>query len=135
MKRRKRKEFSFPILLLMGAGFALGTVSATALLLAVVSYFTADPTALTGAFSLLALVLAGAVSGFATSRVRGEGGVLVAVVSAVISTAFMLAVGLVWRRGLLPLGAILNLAVFIIVSVLCALIGKRRKRKSCAWRK
>ena len=135
MKRHKRKEFGFPILLLMGAGFALGTVAATALGLAVLSYLTADPTAFIGAFSLLTLVIAGAVSGFVTSRVRGEGGVLVAVLSAVIATAVMLAVGLVWRGSALPLGAILNLAVFIIASVLSALIGKRKKRKSRAWRK
>ena len=135
MTRHKRKEFSFPILLLMGAGFALGSVVAVALMLAVISYFTADPTALTGAFSLLALAIAGAISGFSTSRVRGEGGVLIGVVSAMIATAVMLAVGLVWRGGLLPLGAILNLAVFLITSVFSALAGKRRKRKSYAWRK
>lgn len=128
MKKHKRKEFTFPALLAMGSGFSLGLVPTVALLLSAVAYFTKDPSSMTGAFSLLSLLLAGGISGLVTSRVNGEGGVLIGILSAVISAAVMLAVGLIWRKGLLPLGAVLNLAAYITVSVGAALLGKRRAR-------
>lgn len=127
MKKHKRKEFGFPTLLLLGSGFALVSVPIIALLLAIASYFTSNPTALTGAFSLLTLALAGALSGFVTSKANGEGGSLIGILSAVISAVVMLAVGLIWKGGLLPLGAVLNIAVFVALSCFAALLGKRRK--------
>ena len=128
MKHHKRKEFTFPAAILLGAGFALCAVAATAFLLAAVAYFTNDPTAMTGAFSLLSLLIAGAVSGFVTSRVNGEGGSLIGAVSAIVAATLMLAIGLVWERGLLPIGVVLNLIVFIIASSASSLLGKKRKK-------
>ena len=134
MKKHKRKEFALPYLILMGAGFALLTVIATAFILAVIAYFTSNPTAMTGAFSLLALILAGAISGFVTSKVNGDGGALVGILSALICAAVILAVGLVWRGGLLPFGAVLNVAVFTVVSVGASLLGKKRVKSARAHR-
>lgn len=128
MQKHKRKEFTLPALLLFGSGFALITVVATAMALAIIACFTGDPTALTGAFSLLSLIIAGAVSGFITSRANGDGGALVGILSALICSALMLAIGLVWKGGLLPFGAILNIAVFAVVSVGASLLGKKRVR-------
>ena len=128
MKKHKRKEFSLPILLLMGAGFALVTLGAVSLALSIISYFTKDPTALSGAFSLLSLVLAGAVSAFISARMWGEGGALIAILSAVISAIVMLAIGLIWRGGLLPFGVLLNIAAFLAASALSATLAKRKKK-------
>ena len=128
MKKHKRKEFSFPILLLMGAGFALGTLGAVVLALSIISYFTKDPTALTGAFSLLSLVIAGAVSAFVTAKVWGEGGALIAILSAAICAIVMLAIGLIWRGGLLPFGVLLNIAAFLAASALSATLAKKKKK-------
>ena len=129
MKKHKRKEFSLPILLLMGAGFALCTVIAVSLILSIVAYLTSDPTAMIGAFALLSLALAGAISGFVTSRVNGEGGVLVGVLSAMICAAVMLAVGIVCKGGLLPLSAVLNIAVLVATSSFSALLGKGKHKR------
>ena len=133
MKKRKRKEFTFPALIFMGAGFALVTVMAMAILLAAVAYFTADPTAMIGEFSLIALILSGAVSAFVTSRVNGEGGTLIGIVSSVIAALLMLSVGLVWRGGLLPLGAVLNVLAFTVTSCAFALLGKKRKKRKSRY--
>ena len=113
----------------MGAGFSLAVVVAMALLLAVLAYFTNDPTATTGAFSLLTLLISGAVSGFVTSRVNGEGGSLVSAVSAVIAALLILAIGLIWRGGLLPLGAVLNTVAFTVISCASAVLGKKKKKR------
>ena len=82
MKRQKRKELSLPILLLIGAGVSLASVLTMTLILAIASYFTKDPTSLVGAFSLLSLLLAGAISGFVNARIGGEGGALIGIISA-----------------------------------------------------
>jgi putative membrane protein (TIGR04086 family) len=129
MKKHKRKELGLTALLVIGAAASIGTVFVMAFILAFISSLTKDPTSLTGAFSLLALILAGAVSGFVISRANGDGGTLVGILSSVIATGIMIIVGLVWKCGFLPLGALLNLLAFLAVAILSSIIGKKRARK------
>ena len=129
MKKHKRKELGLGALLVIGTVASVGAVFVMAIILALISSMTKDPTSLTGAFSLLALLLAGAVSGFVISRVNGEGGKLIGILSSVIATAVMMIVGLIWKGGLLPLGALLNLFAFLAVGVLASILGKKRARK------
>ena len=130
MKRQKRKELSLPILLLIGAGVSLASVLTMTLILAIASYFTKDPTSLVGAFSLLSLLLAGAISGFVNARTGGDGGALIGIISASVASLIMLSVGLIWRGGMLPLSALLNLTAFILTSVGSAILGKKRARST-----
>ena len=129
MKKHKRKELGLGALLVIGTVASVGAVFVMAFILALISSMTKDPTSLTGAFSLLALLLAGAVSGFVISRVNGEGGKLVGILSSVIATSVMMIVGLIWKGGLLPLGALLNLFAFLAVGVLASILGKKKARK------
>ena len=130
MKRQKRKELSLPILLLIGAGVSLASVLTMTLILAIASYFTKDPTSLVGAFSLLSILLAGAISGFVNARIGGDGGALIGIISASLASLIMLSVGLIWRGGMLPLSALLNLTAFILTSVGTAILGKKRARST-----
>ena len=129
MKKHKRKELGLTALLLIGAAASVGAVFVVAFILAFISSLTKDPTSMTGAFSLLALILAGAVSGFVISRVNGDGGALVGILSSVIATGVMIIAGLIWKSGFLPLGALLNLLAFLAVGILSSLLGKKRSRK------
>ena len=129
MKKHKRKELGLTALLLIGAAASVGAVFVVAFILAFISSMTKDPTSMTGAFSLLALLLAGAVSGFVISRVNGDGGALVGILSSVIATGVMIIAGLIWKSGFLPLGALLNLLAFLAVGILSSLLGKKRSRK------
>ena len=129
MKKHKRKELGLGALLVIGTVASVGAVFVMAFILALISSMTKDPTSLTGAFSLLALLLAGAVSGFVISRVNGEGGKLVGILSSVIATVVMMIVGLIWKEGFLPLGALLNLLAFLAVCILSSLLGQKRPRK------
>ena len=97
--------------------------------MALVSSFTDDPTSLTGALSLVTLLLSGAVSGFITSKANGEGGALVGTLSSVIAAALVLVIGLVCKAGRLNLGVFLNLIAFICTSVLSSLLGKKLVKK------
>ena len=132
MKKHNKKELGLTALMLIGTAGAVAAVFAMALLLALFSSFTEDPTSLTGAFSLLALLLAGAVSGFVTSKLCGDGGALIGSLSAVIAGCLMIITGLIWMKGALPFGVVINMLAFIGVSVVAAVIGRkltRRKRR------
>ena len=129
MKKYKRKELGLTSLVAIGTLASITTVVVTALILAVISSLTKNPTSLTAAFSLLTLVLAGSVSGFVISRIIGGGGSLVGTLSIAIATALMLMIGLICKGGLLPLGAILNMLVFLAVGIIASILGKRRPRK------
>ena len=129
MKKHKRKELGLAPLSLIGTAIALGSISVISLALAMLSALTNNPTALIGAFSLLALLTSGTLSGFITSRISGDGGKLVSTVSSLISAAIMLLIGMIWRGGALPIGSLINVAAFIGVSVVFAILGGKRKRK------
>lgn len=130
MKKRKRKEFGLPMLLGIGTLFSLVTVVFTSLLLAIISYFTKNPTSLVGAFSLASLIIAGCVSAFVTARVNGDGGVPLGILSAVASSLIILTVGLIITKGSLPFSAILNMLAFLSSSLLAAVVGGRKRKKS-----
>lgn len=129
MKKHKNKELGLTALMLLGAGFALFVIGAMSMVLAIISSLTNDPTAFTGAFSLLSLIASGAVSGFVTSKANGEGGTLIGILSSVIAASLILLIGLIWKGGMLNLGVALNLIAFIGVSVIFSLLGKKRVKK------
>ena len=116
-----------------------GLISATATLLilafigAIVAYSLENPTASLGAISFCVLMATGAISGFSTSKYKGEGGVLPAALSAIVFAVILLFVGIIISRGMLPAVTVINLAVFILSAVFFAILGKkkekRRKRK------
>ena len=130
MRKHKRKELGLTALMLLGAAFALAVIVAVSFVLSIISSMTKDPTSLIGAFSLIALILSGAISGFVTSKVNGDGGVLIAALSSVISAFAILAIGLIWKGGAIKLSVPLNLIVFIAVSVIASLLGKKRPKRS-----
>ena len=129
MKKRKRKDLGLTALMLMGAGFALALIIAMAFIISLISSFTSDPTAMTGALSLVALLLAGATAGFVSSRVNGDGGALVGILSAVISASVILTVGLIARAGRLSIGVFINALAYIAVSALASILGKKRVKR------
>lgn len=129
MKKHKRKEFGLTTLMLLGAAFALVVMLAVSFILSVISSMTKDPTSFIGAFSLLSLILSGAISGFVTSKVNGDGGVLIAILSSVISAFTILAIGLIWKGGAIKLSVPLNLLVFIAVSLIASLLGKKQPKR------
>ena len=130
MKKHKRKELGLTSLMLLGAAFALVVLILVSFVLSIISNMTKDPTSLIGAFSLIALIVSGGISGFVTSKVNNDGGVLVAILSSVISAFTILAIGLIWKGGAMKLSVPLNLGVFVAVSVIAALLGKKRPKQN-----
>ena len=132
MTKYSRQELPFPILLLIGVGVTVGSVAVCALIFAIIASLTADPTSLTGAFSLTAILIAGAASAFALTRLIPRGGVAVAIISAAIAAMLMIVTGLIIGGGAVSFGVFLNHLAFLSVSALFALLATKtagRKRK------
>lgn len=129
MKKHKRKEFGLTTLMLLGAAFSLAVILVVSFILSIISSMTKDPTSLIGASALISLIISGAISGFVTSKVNGEGGVLISTLSSVITAFTILAIGLIWKGGAIKLNVPLNLLVFIAASVISALLAKKTNRK------
>ena len=130
MIKHKKKELGLTALILIGMAVSIVTVFAVSFALAVISSMTNNPTALTGAFSLLALILAGLISGFFISRFNGNGGAIVGILSSVIAAAIMLSVGLVWKKGAISYGVLINMLAYVGVSVIASVLGKRKPKKT-----
>ena len=127
--KRKRKDLGLTSLMLLGAGFALMMIVAVSFVFALISSFTKNPTSMTGAVALVALLLAGAISGFTTARANGEGGTLVGILSAIISAGLILVIGLIFGKGKLGINVFINTASYVAVSVFLSILGKKRIKR------
>lgn len=129
MRKRKSKERGLVALILIGTAVGLGTIFATAFILALISSFTKDPTSLTAGLSLATLLISGSISGFVISRANGEGGALVGISAAVIIVALLIIIGLVMSAGRLRLGVFINLIAYLSVAVFSSVLGKKRIKR------
>ncbi len=115
--------------LVFGIIFSVVLFLATSLIGAVILSRVENPTAHTGLCGMIALFVTAAASGFATSRYKGDGGMLPAVLSALFVSLIMLMIGLVRGNGGLPLLSVTNLGAFMLISTIFAALGRKRERK------
>ena len=115
--------------LVFGIIFSVVLFLATSLIGAVILSRIENPTAHTGLCGMIALFVTAAASGFATSRYKGEGGMLPAVLSSLFVVLVMLMIGLIRGGGGLPLVSVINLGAFMVISTLFAALGRKKERK------
>ena len=107
-------------------GLSVGIIVAVALLFALLSSILDDPTGNLGLFSLFALLISAAVSGFISSRIKGEGGVRFASLVALATVLIMLLINVITCGGKVNFGAFMNYICYFGVASLTALLGKKR---------
>ena len=88
-----------------------------------------DPLSLIGMFSVAALLLSGAISGFVTAKYKGEGAILPVSVSSLCFALALLGIGLILTRGILPIISLINLFAYLVLTVGFAFIAIRSKRR------
>ena len=115
--------------MLSGTAFAFLCYFVLSLITSAVAYNMSDPLGYIGILGLVALLMSGAVSGYAVSRVRGEGGFLAAILSSLFFTLIQILIGLIVAKGDLTLGVFFNYLCYIAISAFCAFLGGRRKRR------
>ena len=87
---------------------------------------TENPAGQIEVFGLVALLVAGALSGFGTSKINSERGVFCAIVSAIISVALMFGITAIMSQGQLSAKIFMNYLCLILVSSFFAFLGKKR---------
>ena len=115
--------------LIFGIFFTAAVFFATALIAAVILSTTENPTAHVGLCSMATLFVTATACGYATSRYKGDGGMLPAVLSSLFFVLVILVIGLVSKNGKLPIVSVVNLVAFMLISTLGAMLGRKRERK------
>ena len=134
MKKHTKKELSLPLLLLIGTAASILSVVLVSFVFALISSMTKNPTALTGIFSLVSLLFAGALSGFVISKVIRDGGSLIAVLSAVIAALLMSVIGLIVKGGAVPISVFLNYLAYLGTAALASFLATKTIKKRARFR-
>ena len=127
--RKGNKKPSGLALLFIGALISATMFALLSFIFALLAYRTNDPTSLTDVFSLISLLLTGAVMGFAVSKIKGDGGMLISVLCALLFCVCLLMVGVIMSGGSLPPRVPLNYVCYLGVASLFAWLGGRKKKR------
>ena len=92
-------------------------------------YSSKDPTSSVRLYSLGALLLAAAISGFISGRLNDKSGILRTMLPAFTLSAVLFITGIIISGGAFSLRAIMNILCYVIIYAAFVLIGKRRKRR------
>ncbi len=115
--------------LVFGILFTVAVFFISAFVGAIILSRTENPTGHVGLCGMVCLFVTAAASGFATSRYKGDGGVVSAVLSALFFALVVLMIGLVSGKGKLPFINVINLGAFMIISALSALAARKKEKK------
>ena len=133
MKRwdhRQQKTDSFAILASLGA-FLISFI-VFSLILALIAYVTEDPGALSGAFSVIALMLSSLTMGITLSLTARDGGIKICAICSLLEALVMLIAELCLNRFRISTPFIINVICAVGVTLITAKVvrmrGHRRKR-------
>lgn len=121
-----KREITNARAMLFGVCFTAAAFFATVLICAIILGKTENPTSMIGIASTCAFYVTSACAGLATSRYKGEGGVLPAVLSALTFSLVLLVISAIICDGRVPAITAINLGAYVLISALFAIIGKRR---------
>ena len=127
-KERKNKNPSAVGELLRGLLICTLLFFSFMLVTALILYLGDDPTYRSELWSFGAFLLSGALAGFVIRRIRGEGGVLIATLSALELVLILFLVAVI-TSGVPSLPSLVNYGVYVgVVAAVAALAGMKPKR-------
>lgn len=114
---------------------ATGLIISTALYLVLAAVCAAvlgklsNPLGGLGAASLISFFPTALISGFIISKLKGDGGVIIAGASAFIFVLLLFICCAVINHGKIPFTPIISYAAYVVLSIFGAAFGKRRSRR------
>ena len=128
MKRTKTKDTGALRPLLTGLLVATVAFFACMLFATLILYLGTDPTYKSELWSFGAMLLSGALAGFINAKRCGDGGVLIATLSALllVLTVFLIAV---FAMGLPSLPSVVNYLLYIGISAVSAYLASREPKR------
>ena len=127
MKRTKSRDTSALRALLTGLLVSTVSFFACMLIATLILFLGDDPTYKSELFSFGAMLISGAIAGFITSRMRGEGGTLIATLAALALVLLLFIIGTV-STGLPSLPSVINYAIYVGISAVAAFLGRPREK-------
>lgn len=128
MKKRKFKK-SGSKSLFFGALFALASFLISLTVFSIILSLLKNPISLLGIFGIAAYLSSGAISGFVNSKLKGEGGILFAILSSLIVSGVFLAIGIIASGGKSAPALLMNVLCYLLVSALFAKLASLKKKK------
>ena len=88
-----------------------------------------NPLGSSGLFSFAVLLFTGAISGFFTSKYKGEHGVFPSCVCAVIFALILFGIGLIVSGGKIAMITVVNLLSYIALALIFAAMAKNKRKR------
>ena len=107
-------------------GFSLAMILICSLIMALVANSSEDPTGKIGIYSLVSMTVSAIAGGIFSSRMRGDGGVLYALLVSLAIVLVMLLIAVITCSGKVSGSAFMNYGCFLATSTLAAIFGKKR---------
>ena len=127
MTRHKRNENISSLTVLLLGTLASGIIfTVLSLAFAFILFSFKDPASLVPIASMIALLVTGAILGFAIPKVKNDGGIVIALLSSLLFTLILLMIGLIVGKGEVSVTVFINYICFIAISFLFSLLGRRK---------
>lgn len=128
-KASQRKSKTLRSTLVFGIIFTACTFLVIAFLCALITVSFKNPLKIAGTFSFAVLLITGAVSGYCTSKYKGENPVLASGLCSVIFAIVLFGTGIIMSGGKIASICVINLISFVIISFIFALLATKKKRR------
>ena len=129
MKHRTlKKEKGSVGVIFIGALFSAILLAVLSFVFSLITGAVEDPLKIIGIMSTLSLLLTAAISGFAITVYKGDGGLLTSVLSATLFVLLLVSVSLIFGEGSIAPKNLLNFIAYFLVALLVTLFASRPKR-------
>ena len=118
---------NFVLILLICLAISVLSILTLSFIFAMIASMSKDPTGNLGIFSLATLLISGAISGFASAKIKKEGAIGFSALVTLVSCLIMLVLCLI-IIGKVSGGAIMNYVCYMLMSVFFAFLGSREKK-------
>ena len=131
MKKHRiaKKQTSFIEIMLFGIIFSFCSLLIFTMLLSGLIMSSSNPGASAKNLSLVSLLISGAVSGFAISKRKGEGGISISLFTSLIFTSSILIISLIASKGRIGGVIFMNCLCYILTSTFASFLAKKRERR------
>lgn len=118
---------NFWLMLIICLSISVVSILLISIIFALVAEGSKDPTGNIGIFSLSALLISGAISGFVSAKIKGEKAIGFSALISLVTIFIMLMLCLI-ISGKVGSGALMNYLCYMLVSVFFSFIGSREKK-------
>jgi len=128
-KTSLRKSKTIKSTLIFGMVFTVCAFLIIAFLCSLITLSFKNPLKIAGAFSFAVLLCTGAVSGYCTSKYKGENPILASGLCSVIFALILFGAGLIMSGGKIASICVINLISFVIITFIFAALATKKKRR------